>query len=117
MASGAAYFREVARAREGSLRVASPSGKPEGSGGSVVRILKVIAGVLVLLVICSAVWWQWFRMTPEQEAEASAADQILTSDGGDDDSLGDLDDDMKGLGMDSDDEAEADQILDDLLAE
>ena len=81
------------------------------------RILKVVAGVLVVLVIASAIWWQWFRMTPEQAAEASAADAILKADGADDGSLGDLGEDMLDLGIDSGDEAEADQILDDLLDE
>ena len=64
-----------------------------------------------------AIWWQWFRMTPEQAAEASAADAILKADGADDGSLGDLGEDMLDLGIDSGDEAEADQILDDLLDE
>jgi hypothetical protein len=117
MASGREDHRKDGRARDVGLRAAPPSGKPEGSGGLVVRILKVVAGVLVVLVIASGVWWQWFRMTPEQEAEAIAADAILTADGADDGSLGDLGEDMEGLGMNSGDEAEADQILDDLLAE
>ena len=115
MASRREDPRKDGRAREGGLRGVPPSGKPERSGGHVVRILKVVAGVLVALVIASAVWWQWFRLTPEQEAEAHAADAILNADGADDGSLGDLGEDMEGLGMNSDDEAEADQILDDLL--
>jgi hypothetical protein len=82
-----------------------------------VRVLKVVAGVLVVVLIAGAVWWQWFRMTPQQAAEARAADAILKADGEDDGSLGDLSDDMEALGVTSEDEAEADQLLDDLLDE
>ena len=79
------------------------------------RFLKVFVGVLVALVVAGAVWWQFFRITPEQKAEASAADAILQGDGQADEELGDLGSDMKNLGVDSDDEAEADKLLDELF--
>ena len=81
------------------------------------RRSKVMIGALVALLLAIAAYWNFFRMTPEQRAEASAADAILNQDGADDGALGDLDADMKDLGVNAGDEAEADQILDDLLAE
>ncbi len=81
------------------------------------RILKVLFGVMVVLFIAAGVWWQFFRITPEQKAEATAADAILKGDGQVDDELGDLGADMKDLGVTASDEAEADGILDDLLDE
>ena len=79
------------------------------------RALKLFSGILVFVVVAGAVWWQFFRITPEQKAEARAADAILSADGETDEDLGDLGDDMKNLGVDSDDEAEADKLLDELL--
>lgn len=81
------------------------------------RRSNIIIGSLVALVLAAFAWWHLFRLTPEQRAEATAADAILSQDGEEDEALGDLGADMKELGLDSDDEAEADQILDDLLAE
>lgn len=81
------------------------------------RALKLIVGILLALVVAAGVWWQFFRITPEQKAEARAADAILSADGQADEDLGDLGDDMKNLGVDSDDEAEADKLLDELLDE
>ena len=68
----------------------------------------------MLLIVA---WWQGAHLTAEQRAEADAANAILEQDQTEDEALGDLNEDMKGLGMDSDDEAEADQILDELLGE
>ena len=79
------------------------------------RRSKVLTGALVALLLAGAVTWFGVRMTPEQRADARAADQILSQDGADDGALGDLDTDMKDLGVSAHDEAEADQILDDLL--
>ena len=81
------------------------------------RILKVLLGVVVALVVAGVVWWHFFRITPEQRAQAKAADAILNEDGQGDDDLGDLGDEMQELGVSAGDEAEADEILDELLDE
>ena len=79
------------------------------------RILKVLVGGLVVLVAVGGIWWEFFRISPEQKAKEEAADAILQGDGQADEELGDLGSDMKSLGVDSDDEAEADKLLDELL--
>ena len=79
------------------------------------RFLKIVVGLLVALVAAGWIWWEFFRVSPEQKAKERAADAILSSDGQTDEELGDLGADMKNLGVDSDDEAEADKLLDELL--
>jgi len=74
-------------------------------------------GILVALVAAGWIWWECFRLTPEQKANDKAADAILSTDGQEDEDLGDLGDDMKNLGVDTDDEAEADKLLDELLGD
>ena len=81
------------------------------------RIQKVVLGSVVVVLLAIVVWWQATGLTAEERAEADAANAILERDETEDKTLGDLSEDMKSLGMDSADEAEADQILDDLLGE
>ena len=79
------------------------------------KFLKTTLAVLVTLVVVGWIWWDFFRVSAEDKANDQAANAILQSDGHDDEDLGDLDDEMKSLGVDSDDEAEADKLLDELL--
>ena len=117
MASRREGARDAPAWAEARLRETLTSGKRWVSGGPVKRSHKVVLGLLVAVLLAIVAWWQGAQLTPEQRAEADAANAILEQDEGADEALGDLSEDMKGLGMDSDDEAEADQILDDLLGE
>ena len=78
------------------------------------KFLKVTLGVLVALVVAGWLWWSFFRVSAEQRAKEEAAGAILEDDGQVDGELGDLEADMKGLGVDPTDEAEADKLLDDI---
>ena len=79
------------------------------------RTLKLVVSALIVLVAGGVIWWEFFRISPEQKAKERAADAILQGDGQGDDALGDLGAAMKDLGVDADDEAEADKLLDELL--
>lgn len=81
------------------------------------KLLKIAVGVVVVLVGAGWIWWDCLRLSPEQKANDKAAGAILQGDGQADDDLGDLGDELKSLGMDGGDEAEADKLLDELLAE
>ena len=79
------------------------------------KFLKIVVAVLVTLVVAGWIWWDFFRVSAEDKANDKAADAILQSDGQADEELPPLEDDMKELGVDSDDEAAADELIDGLL--
>ncbi len=81
------------------------------------RLVKRTMMLVILGVAVGWGWWTWFRVPAEQVAKEVAADEILKADGQTEADLGDLGDDMKALGVDGDDEAAADAMLDELLAE